>query len=130
MRIIIDAQNMLYALPVYRNVLLKNHQNAVDQLIHDLSQYHDWTGHEVTIVFDGPPRYSYPIESYGIEILHSGTQKTADAIIESLVGRSLSKFDILVITSDHGLQNLVFALGARWASPKLFEKMMEKGGAS
>lgn len=126
MRIIIDVQNLLYALPGYRSILLKNFQNAIDRLIHNLTQYQDWTGNQLTLVFDGPSRNDYPIEVYGIEILHSGTQKTADSVIETLVERSPSKFDILVVTSDHGLQNLVFALGARWTPPKLFEKMMEK----
>src|SRR5574341_611085 len=126
MRLIIDVQNVLYALPEYRKILLKDFQNAIDQLIHDLSQYQDWTGHHLTLVFDGPPRNDFPIGAYGIEILYSGAQKTADSVIENFIKQSSSKLDALVVTSDHALQDVILALGARWTTPKLFNKMLEK----
>lgn len=128
MQVIIDVQNMLYALPVYRNLLLKNFQNAIDQFIHELSQYQDWSGHRLTLVFDGPSTNDYPIGAHGIEILYSGTQRTADSVIEALVSRSHSKFDVLVVTSDNAVQDLTSALGARFVSPVFFKRMMDQEG--
>lgn len=125
MRIFIDLQNMLHALACYQNLLRQNYENALARLMLDVGEYQVRTGDKIALVFDGQPRSDHPLMGHGLELLFSGPQKTADALIETLVHQSKDRGEIWVVTNDHALQNLIFAQGASFLSPESFKKMMD-----
>ncbi|MBI1869775.1 MAG: NYN domain-containing protein [Chlamydiae bacterium] len=123
MTVIIDVHNMLHEVRLYQKLSLKHYEEALQKMIHDLVQYRDWTGDHLVLVFDGTLRED--LKRYGVEMIFSGFEKSADACIEAWVAKASSKSNILVVTQDHGIQNLVTALGARFISPSQFKRSMD-----
>ncbi len=124
MHILIDAQNFLYSVPSYRQILAKSFISATNHLIHDLSQYRDWSDDEITLVFDGPGMKELHMVP-SLELIFSGELSSADSVIEKMIGQSSVKKNFMVVTSDHSIEELVNALGARCLSPLLFMKIMD-----
>jgi predicted RNA-binding protein with PIN domain len=99
-------------------------QQRRDLLVGLLRQYADHSRRRVTVVFDGYAAKHKPAEqepTHGIEVLFSGRGKTADDLIERLVGQSEHKDGILVVTSDNMERHTVEAMGAQSTSAEVFE---------
>jgi predicted RNA-binding protein with PIN domain len=78
----------------------------------------------VTIVFDGYAAKHKPEgqdPNHGVEVLFSERGKTADDLIERLVGQSGDKSSILVVTSDNMERHTVESMGAQSTSAEVFE---------
>ena len=93
-------------------------------LVKLLRQYADHHRHRMTVVFDGyaakhKPEISEPMG--GVEVLFSEKGKTADDLIERLVGQSEPSTGILVVTSDNNERRTVESLGAQSMSAEIFE---------
>ncbi len=65
-----------------------------------------------------------PTPHCGIEIIYSGSGKTADDVIERMVGESEQRRLILVVTSDNLERQIVETLGAQSVSVELFDLEM------
>mgnify|MGYP003326856258 CR=1 FL=1 len=99
-----------------------------DELIHLLRQYADATGRRVTVVFDGyasKRKPDTPEVTVGIEVLYSEPGKTADDVIERVVGLLPNRTEILVVTSDNAERRTVESLGAESRSCEVFEEEVE-----
>jgi len=76
------------------------------------------------VVFDGYAarhKPEIPEPTHGIEVLFSEKGKTADDLIERLVGQSEPRAGILVVTSDNMVRQTVESLGAQSMSADIFE---------
>jgi predicted RNA-binding protein with PIN domain len=102
----VDGYSVLHAWPRFatrkaRQLSLHQHREALVGL---LRQYADHSRRRVTVVFDGyaakhKPERQEPAR--GVEVLFSERGKTADDLIERLVGQSQHRAGILVVTSDN-----------------------------
>ena len=128
--ILVDGYSVLHAWPRFatRKARRLSLQQRREVLLGLLGQYADHSCRRVTVVFDGyaakhKPEGDEP--SRGGEVLFSGRGKTADDLIERLVGESKPGADILVVTSDNMERQTVEAMGAHTTSAEVFEAEVE-----
>jgi predicted RNA-binding protein with PIN domain len=108
-----------------RGLSLQQRREALTGL---LRQYADHGHRRVTVVFDGYAAKHKPEgrePAHGVEVLFSERGKTADDLIERLVGQSEHKADILVVTSDNLERQTVEAMGTHSTSAEVFEAEVE-----
>ena len=124
--ILVDGYSVLHAWPRFatRRARRLSLQQRRDMLVRLLRQYADHYRRRVTVVFDGyaakrKPETTEP--THGVEVLFSEHGKTADDLIERLVGQSEHKADTLVVTSDNMERQTVEAMGVHTMSAELFE---------
>jgi len=126
----VDGYSVLHAWPRFatRKARQLSLQQRRELLVGLLRQYADHNRRRVTVVFDGYAAKHKPVEqdpTHGIEVLFSGRGKTADDLIERLVGQSEHKAGILVVTSDNMERHTVEAMGAQSTSAEVFEAEVE-----
>lgn len=126
MHVIVDVLNVLHAVDSYKKILGNNFDLALDRLMQDLVNYRDWSADQMTVVIDGTEKPHAPLLAAGMRVLYSGPDKSADEIIEGEVSGSSFRNQILVVTSDTGIQQLVFSLGANYTLPSRFDETMKK----
>ena len=122
--ILVDGYSVLHFWPRLRKLAGRSLELQRDVLIGVLRQYGDATGSRMTVVFDGhsakrPPAQIAPTP--GVEVLFSASGKTADDVIERLVGTAPRPGAIRVVTSDNVERDTVEMLGAQCVSTELFE---------
>ena len=102
MIIIVDAYNLLRAIPPYKKTITDQERVA---FIARLSSYAREKDHKVVIVFDGGP-FEWPAKESRkrIEIVYSGTRQTADDYIKQYIQNHHSK-DLLLVSSDRELNH-------------------------
>lgn len=128
--ILVDGYSVLHAWPRFatrkaRQMSLRQRREALVAL---LRQYADHSRRRVTVVFDGyAARHQPDVQepTHGVEVLFSERGKTADDVIERLVGQSEHKAGILIVTSDNMERHTVEAMGAQTTSAEVFEAEME-----
>ena len=87
---------------------------ARESLIKSLTEYQDFTGTHVAVVFDGQGgKLNEQTEPGGIQIFYSGSGQTADDVIERLVAKYGRENDIWVATDDLLEQQTVITFGAQ-----------------
>lgn len=123
--ILVDGYSVMHFWPQLRKHAGRSLQQQRDALIGILQQYGDATGRRITVVFDGYAAKRKPDQlepTPGVEIIFSETGKTADDVIERMVGESTTPAHITVITSDNLERQTVETLGAHSQSCELFER--------
>jgi len=97
MIIVIDAYNLLHAMPSYKKTLT---DQARIKFIKQLGQYGQSKGHKIVIVFDGGP-YEWPYKErmHAVQVVYSGVNETADDYIKEYLDSNRSK-DLLLVSSD------------------------------
>ena len=100
MIIIVDAYNLLRAVPPYKKTITDSERA---HFIKSLSSYGRRKGHKVVIVFDGGP-YEWPFKENmkTVTVVYSGIHETADDYIKEYVQAHKEK-DLLLVTSDSEL---------------------------
>jgi uncharacterized protein len=128
--ILVDGYSVLHAWPRFatRKARGLSLQQRREMLVGLLRQYADHGHRRVTLVFDGyaakrKPEGTEP--THGVEVLFSERGKTADDLIERLVGQSAHKANTLVVTSDNMERQTVEAMGAQTTSAEVFEAEVE-----
>jgi hypothetical protein len=123
--VLVDGYSVLHTWPVFltRKARARTLAGKRDALIKLLRQYADHTGCRLTIVFDGyaakhKPETNEPTP--GLEVIYSEKGRTADDVIERIVGQSERPAGILVVTSDNHERRTVESLGAASISADLF----------
>jgi len=122
--ILVDGYSVLHFWPRLRKLAGRSLELQRDALIHVLQQYGDATDCSVTVVFDGYAAKHKPGQTAptpGIEVLFSDSGKTADDVIERMVGTAARPGNIRVVTSDNIERDTVEMLGAQSVSTELFE---------
>jgi len=126
--VLVDGYSVLHQWPRLRRLAGRSLETRRNALLALLERYADHSGHRVTVVFDAYA-VRHKIESVdrprGVEVIYSGPGKTADDLIERMVGEAERRALILVVTSDNVERQVVETLGARSVSAELFELEVE-----
>jgi len=122
--ILVDGYSVIHAWPKLRRAAGRSLEQQRDALVRVLQQFADARHLRVTVVFDGYAAKRKPdsVEpTPGVEVLFSESGKTADDVIERLVGQAGGRDRILVVTSDRMERHTVEGLGAQSMDAELFE---------
>lgn len=114
--LIVDAYNMIGNWPDLNRLKLTGRmEEARDQLLTMLSEYRKYLKTTIIVVFDAMfvPGMSKKYDHYGLEVIWTGQDQTADSYIESLAKEKQTRFtQVTVATSDQAEQWMVFSAGA------------------
>lgn len=114
--LIVDAYNMIGNWPQLDKLKKADRlEDARDQLLKVLSNYHKQMDMEIIVVFDAMyvPGLSKSYRQYDLTIIWTDEGQTADSYIESLAGKLLSPLtQVTVATSDQAEQWTIFSQGA------------------
>ncbi len=122
--VLVDGYSVLHQWPRLLKIAGRSLETRRNALIALLEGYADHSGYRVTVVFDAyavKQKLETASRPRGIEVLYSGSGKTADDVIERFVSESARPSLILVVTSDNAERQLVETLGAQSVSAELFE---------
>lgn len=124
--ILVDGYSVLHTWPRFatRKARQASLQQRREMLVGLLRQYADHHRRRVTVVFDGyaaKHKPEVPEPTHGVEVLFSEKGKTADDLIERLVGQSEARAGMMVVTSDNMERRTVESLGAQSMSAEVFE---------
>jgi predicted RNA-binding protein with PIN domain len=122
--VLVDGYSVIHAWPKLRRAAGRSLEQQRDALVRILQQFGDARHLRVTVVFDGyaakrKPESTEPTP--GVEVLFSETGKTADDVIERIVGLAEQRPRIVVVTSDKMERHTVESLGAQSIDAELFE---------
>jgi len=126
--ILVDGYSVLHQWPRLQKIAGRSLEVRRNALLALLEGYADHSGRRVTVVFDAyaaKHRLETADRPRGIEVIYSGSGKTADDVIERMVGESEQRRLILVVTSDNMERQVVETLGAQSVSAELFELEVE-----
>jgi uncharacterized protein len=125
--LIVDGHSVIFDWPELRQLQQRRPSLAREVLSKKLRDYQDWTGVRVIVVFDGQgTRVTTKSEPHDVQIFYSRRGQTADAIIERLVGKYASRFDLTVATSDSMEKETVNSFGAHCISPEMLRAMLKE----
>jgi hypothetical protein len=111
--LIVDGHSVIFAWPELR--ALHNHRTALarERLTRILTEYQDFTGIQVVLVFDGKgATITHETEPGGIQVFYSNAGHTADDLIERLAAKYGNLYSLIVATSDLLEQQTAIAFGA------------------
>ena len=115
--LIVDGHSIIFAWPEMRNLHTRRNILARDSLIKSLTEYQDFTGIHVAVVFDGQGgKVSEETEPGGIQVFFSGSGQTADDVIERMVAKYGRENEITVATDDMLEQQTAITFGAQCVS--------------
>lgn len=118
--LVVDGYNIIYAWPEFEKFRESGLEHARYNLISKLANYSPLSGKKIFVVFDAHQVKSSidRIETIdSVEVIYTQQGETADAFIESLVGRLLNEGNVYVATSDWAEQGIVFGRGAYRLTP-------------
>ena len=111
--LIVDGHSVIFAWPELRALHSRRTASARERLTRILTEYQDFTGVQVVLVFDGRgATVTQETEPGGIQIFYSNAGHTADDIIERLAAKYGKLYSITVATSDLLEQQTAIAFGA------------------
>ena len=124
--LIVDGHSIIFAWPEMRSLHARRNILARESLIKSLTDYQDFTGMHVAVVFDGQGcKVSEETEPGGIQIFYSGAGQTADDVIERLVATYGSENEITVATDDLLEQQTASTFGAQCVSADGLKTMLD-----
>lgn len=126
--VLVDGYSVLHQWPRLRKIAGGSLERRRNALLTLLERYADHNGRRVTVVFDAYAAKHKPEvvdRPRGIEVLYSGSGKTADDVIERMVGEADRRGLILVVTSDNVERMVVETLGAQSVSAEMFEMELD-----
>lgn len=128
--LVVDGYNMIGAWPELVN--LKNRdliEEARDRLLQILSNYQEFEGRDVWVVFDAQfvPGITKEYTKYRVKVVFTAQGETADTYIEGMVDKLKTVLsEVTVATSDLAEQQLVFARGANRMSANDLAKEIKR----
>lgn len=123
--LLIDGNNLIHQIPRLESIRQKSHQLAVEELIHRLEPLVVHAGYQVILVIDGsqlPEEESYLASP--VRVIYSGKAQTADSVIERFVYKTHTPQELIVVTTDRALSQMVLGKGARVWSTSQFESLL------
>ena len=131
MHILVDGYNCIRQSETLRLFERLSLERGRLELIRRLSGYRKFRSHRITVVFDGWLSGS-PAEErdreWGIDIIYSRKGEKADDVIKRIAGHAGE--EIVVVTSDRGIQDAVIRCGGAVISSQDFEERMVRAGLS
>jgi len=132
-RILIDGYSLLHNWPELAEGAPRHSETARDALVEMLTQYQDACGTPVTVFFDGRgSRKTKPKNDAGksVEVLYSSAGQTADDLIERAAARFQPYGEVLAVTDDFAIRDVVGGFNGSVASCGNFIAMIENALAS
>jgi len=124
MIIIVDAYNLLRAVPPYKKTITAQERA---QFINNLGVYGRRKGHKIVIVFDGGP-HEWPFRETMkiVTVVYSGMHETADDYIKEYIEAHKAK-DLLLVTSDSELNRFAAQLQIPSIDSASFNQLVYEG---
>ena len=121
---LVDGYNVMRYFAVTKDLSEDNFEMAREIIIKQLSDYAAYKGCSLVAVFD-----AYKVEGgvgsvytqEGITVVFTRQYQTADSYIEKAVHDYHGEYDIVVVSSDYAVQNMIFTSGARRMSAREME---------
>ncbi|KRL02860.1 NYN domain-containing protein [Liquorilactobacillus capillatus] len=114
--LIVDAYNMIGNWPQLDKLKKAGRlEDARDTLLHILSNFRKQRSYQIIVVFDAMyvPGLAQSYDKYGLKIIWTAEDETADSYIESLAGQLQNRLtQVTVATSDQAEQWTIFSQGA------------------
>jgi predicted RNA-binding protein with PIN domain len=111
--LIVDGHSVIFAWPELRALHDRRTATARERLTKILTEYQDFTGTQVVLVFDGKgATITQETEPGGIQVFYSNAGRTADDLIERLAAKYGNLYSLTVATSDLLEQQTAIAFGA------------------
>jgi predicted RNA-binding protein with PIN domain len=124
--LIVDGHSIIFAWQEMRAMHARRNIAARETLVKLLTEYHDFSGVHVAVVFDGQGgKVSEETEPGGIQIFYSGSGQTADDVIERLVAKYGTENEITVATDDLLEQQTAITFGAQCVSAEGLRALLE-----
>jgi len=119
MQVIVDGNNVFRALRLDSAGGTADSETFLQQL--ELAAVErDW---EITVIFDGRERY-LPRETGPLTVCYSGSKQTADSLIERMAYQAQERSEVIVVTQDRAVGDLIVGLGAFvWSPARLRETL-------
>jgi len=118
--LVVDGYNIIYAWPEFEKLTESGLEHARYKLVSILVNYSYLSGQKIFVVFDAHQvknslERTETVDS--VEVIYTQQGETADAFIESLVGRLINEGIVYVATSDWAEQGIIFGKGAFRLTP-------------
>ncbi len=119
-RILIDGYNLLHAWQEIAQGSARFSETARDELIKALTEYSDAIGTPVTLIFDGRSPGNLPEndrhrlsrkKNPNLEILYTPSNQSADQLIERAAILYQKYGQVLAVTNDNAIRDLVIGAG-------------------
>ncbi|WP_217589014.1 NYN domain-containing protein [Lentibacillus saliphilus] len=113
--LVVDGYNIIGAWEELKALKDKDIDQARNRLIEMMAEYQAYSGHRVIVVFDayGAAGTGSKLQSYGVEVIFTKENETADERIEKYVKQLKNvQTQVYVATSDYTEQRTIFAQGA------------------
>lgn len=126
-RILVDGYSLLHQWPELAPGRARHSAAAREELTSIITHYQDACGTPITIFFDGsgaPPNTPKQHSTPEVEVLFSKAGQTADEMIERAAYRFKAYGEVLVVTNDNAIRDLVIGLGSAAASCDNFIRMI------
>lgn len=124
--LIVDGHSIIFAWDELRRQHARRNILAREALVKLLTEYHDFSGVHVAVVFDGQGiKVSEETEPGGIQVFYSGSGQTADDVIERLVAKYAAENEITVATDDLLEQQTAITFGAQCLSSDALKSLLE-----
>jgi uncharacterized protein len=124
--LIVDGHSVIFAWPDLRALHARKTASARGRLARILTEYQDFTGIQVVLVFDGKgATVTEEKEPGGIQIFYSNKGHTADDLIERLAAKYANRYPLTVATSDLLEQQTAIAFGADCVSADGLRDLIE-----
>lgn len=126
--LLVDGNNIIHAWLDLLELHLRIPGSAYTELIRRLSEFRDYSGERIVVVFDG--RASGMTEERptpGLQVIYTSRSSTADDIIERLAIKYAGLYRITVATDDRAEQDLVVAAGGEALSADGLRQRLEAG---
>lgn len=118
--LVVDGYNIIYAWPEFESFKESGLEHARYKLVSILANYSNLSGQKTFVVFDAH-QVKNSVERTDIidsvDVIFTKQGETADAYIESLVGRLFNEGIVYVATSDWAEQGIIFGKGAYRLTP-------------
>ncbi|MGI6510246.1 MAG: NYN domain-containing protein [Erysipelotrichaceae bacterium] len=119
--LLVDGYNLMHS---YRDNSAAWHFDAArDRVINDVASYAGYKNFKTIVVFDAYKTdevAARKIKSDTVDIVYTKANQTADSYIEKMVHENRNKYDIIVVSSDFAVQNMVLGDGAIRKSSREF----------
>jgi predicted RNA-binding protein with PIN domain len=127
MIIVVDAYNLLRAVPPYKKTITDQERA---KFIAQFSTYGRRKGHKIVIVFDGGP-YEWPFRENmkTVQVVYSGIHETADDYIKEYLEAHKEK-DLLLVSSDRELNNCAARFNISSIDSSSFYQFLYEGSAA
>jgi predicted RNA-binding protein with PIN domain len=120
---------MIFAWPEMRKLHTRASRQggiaAREALVKQLTEYQDFAGVHVAVVFDGKGvKVTEETEPGGIQVFYSGAGQTADDVIERFVATYGKENEIIVATDDMLEQQTAITFGAQCVSAEGLKELL------